>query len=1103
MSRDNGGNGGLALLLGPVARLVTRAPRLVLVAWVVAMGLLAFKGAGLEDELSTHPVYIDGSETARTHEIVDSRFGSEDTMVVMLQGPRAALERQGAELSRRLDAMPQTLVVSPWSAAGAIDGLRPEPGVAALLVTVEHPPGKPLQNAGEAIGREVDAVVAAPVRANLAGTPAIVNSLRDAIKDAADTGEKLAIPVLLIVLLLVCRSLLAAAMPVLIGGTVVAASKGVLALLHGWVAIDPMAVGVAAMLGLALGVDYSLLVVSRYRQETRDGLALAAAVTKTVTATGRSVVPAGCGLVLAMLVAAQFLPGSVVISIVIAATVVAVLSMISAMLMAPSLLMVLGRNIDRWALPQRGAEGATAMRWSRGVSSRPPLVLGIVFLLVLAAAWATTLNTQTGSVKQLPPADPGRLQQEEIQRQLGPGWIGPLEVVMNGRGKPVTTPHRLDALVAFQRKLEGDPGVASMAGFTSFEESADQLDGVEGELARQERGMDRLGRSVGRAEEGAEATSEGLFAAADGAQRLGAAVAETRTGSGRLASGLRRSSEGSRELDGGIAKADEGSGEVAEGASDASAGAAKLAAKLEEAREKADEATSGARVLKSALRSGQESLSAVEAPLGATEAQLAAAWRALGAMTGGRSDPQYRPALDAVGSAIRELTGVEPEGEEPPAGVGAGVEAAQDQFGLGLYLADDQAEKGRETEKGVAALARSSERLDRGLRRLERGSQRLSRGIGRLAGGSSELAPGMRQLAQGAERLSGGIGELQDGAGRLADGLGAGAQRSRLLAGGLRRIHSGVVADGEGDSGMRTIRERSPGFFRSGYFYLAGFDGGKRRQRDQAGLLVNLDGGASAARMLVIPSDDPSSAAAVATTERVREAAVELGRQTGAEVVVGGWGPGLVDIDTVLSDRGPIARVVLSLVTILVLLLVTRSLALGLLAAVLNLLTVSATFGLLALLFDGSLLGGPGFVDSSIIAASVTLFFGLAIDYEVFVFARIREEYLRTGSTREAIDNGLSQTAHVITGAAVIMLAVFVAFSFAELAPIRNLGVGLAVATLIDAMIIRFVLVPAAMRALGDRSWWIPRWLDRLLPGRARTAETAGVGEAAGAGEAA
>ena len=125
-------------------------------------------------------------------------------------------------------------------------------------------------------------------------------------------------------------------------------------------------------------------------------------------------------------------------------------------------------------------------------------------------------------------------------------------------------------------------------------------------------------------------------------------------------------------------------------------------------------------------------------------------------------------------------------------------------------------------------------------------------------------------------------------------------------------------------------------------------------------------------------------------------------------------------------------RLALSLVSLLILIPVMRSLTIPLLAAVINLLTVSASFGVLALLFNGSLLGGPGYVDATVVPATMMVMFGLAIDYEVFVFARMREEYVRTGSTTAAVRNGLDRTAHVVTGAAMIMISVFLAFSVSD-----------------------------------------------------------------------
>jgi RND superfamily putative drug exporter len=110
------------------------------------------------------------------------------------------------------------------------------------------------------------------------------------------------------------------------------------------------------------------------------------------------------------------------------------------------------------------------------------------------------------------------------------------------------------------------------------------------------------------------------------------------------------------------------------------------------------------------------------------------------------------------------------------------------------------------------------------------------------------------------------------------------------------------------------------------------------------------------------------------------------------------------------------------------------------------------------------------------------LLFGLSMDYEVFLLSRIREEYLRTGDNAEAVAHGIARTGRVITAAAAIMVTVFGAFILGDDVLMKVTGLGLATAVLVDATIVRMVLVPSTMELLGDRNWWIPRWLDRLLP---------------------
>jgi putative drug exporter of the RND superfamily len=169
----------------------------------------------------------------------------------------------------------------------------------------------------------------------------------------------------------------------------------------------------------------------------------------------------------------------------------------------------------------------------------------------------------------------------------------------------------------------------------------------------------------------------------------------------------------------------------------------------------------------------------------------------------------------------------------------------------------------------------------------------------------------------------------------------------------------------------------------------------------------------------------------------------------------------------------------------LLLIPILRSLLLPAIAVVLNLITVGMGFGILVLLFavgDDPLLGGAGSLDVIAVAAIFAITFALAIDYQVFLLTRMREEFVRTQSNDAAIEFGISKTAAVVTGAALIMIAVFSAFALTEFVTMKMFGIGLAASVLIDATLIRLVLLPALMRLFGLNTWWIPDWLDSRLP---------------------
>jgi RND superfamily putative drug exporter len=176
------------------------------------------------------------------------------------------------------------------------------------------------------------------------------------------------------------------------------------------------------------------------------------------------------------------------------------------------------------------------------------------------------------------------------------------------------------------------------------------------------------------------------------------------------------------------------------------------------------------------------------------------------------------------------------------------------------------------------------------------------------------------------------------------------------------------------------------------------------------------------------------------------------------------------------------------LVSFLLLMMVFRSVLVPLKAVVMNLLASAAAFGVLALAVSGGRLGDlVGIPEATPVPIQLpigifAILFGLSMDYEVFLLSRIKEEYDRTGDNALAVADGLAKSARVITAGAAIMVTVFISFVLGHDVMAKMFGIGLAAAVLVDATLIRMVLVPATMELLGDRNWWLPRWLDRLLP---------------------
>jgi len=269
--------------------------------------------------------------------------------------------------------------------------------------------------------------------------------------------------------------------------------------------------------------------------------------------------------------------------------------------------------------------------------------------------------------------------------------------------------------------------------------------------------------------------------------------------------------------------------------------------------------------------------------------------------------------------------------------------------------------------------------------------------------------------------------------------------------------------------------------------------------------VVNATG--DAGLLILEPTTGPQDAATPKLLDHLRADVLPAG------TMVTGLTPVFADISQRLADRLWLVVAFVVGLSLLLLTAVFRSIVVAAKAAVMNLLSVAAAYGVMVAVFQwgwgAELLGLPHAVPVSswVPILMFTILFGLSMDYEVFLLSRIREDWLATGDARGSVVRGLASTGRVITSAAAIMVAVFVGFGLDPNVTVKMMGVGMAVAVLLDATIVRMVLVPATMSLLGRANWYLPRWLDRTLPhldveGRVPSLPVPGPAAPAGAGAA-
>jgi RND superfamily putative drug exporter len=246
----------------------------------------------------------------------------------------------------------------------------------------------------------------------------------------------------------------------------------------------------------------------------------------------------------------------------------------------------------------------------------------------------------------------------------------------------------------------------------------------------------------------------------------------------------------------------------------------------------------------------------------------------------------------------------------------------------------------------------------------------------------------------------------------------------------------------------------------------------------------------NAAALIVYPTTAPQAAATASLVSHLRAAVIPRATAgTDVKILVGGETAAGIDASSFLSQRLPLVIGLVILVSFLLLMVVFRSIAIPLKAAAMNLLSIGAAYGAIVAVYQWGWLASvfgvsrPGPIDPWIPLMMFTITFGLSMDYEVFLLSRVQEEWHRSGDNSAAVADGIASTGRVITAAAAIMVCVFGSFVIGD--PLRILdvfGLGLAVAILVDATLVRMILVPSIMQLLGKANWWFPHWLDRAVP---------------------
>ena len=850
-----------------------------------------------------------------------------------------------------------------------------------------------------------------------------------------ESSEVVGILCAMLILTLVLGSLIAMGMPIITAVVGLAFALATIGLMGHLFAVPDTGATLATMIGLGVGIDYALFMVTRHQQHLEQGMPVDESIARTVATSGSAIVFAG-GTVVVALVALRVANIPLLSTLGLASAVAVLTAVLAAITFLPAVLGLLGHRIHWLSLPafmrRRRADGGVWGAWA-GFVTRRPVLLSVVALAFLAPLIVPAPSLAFGQedIGAAPPDTTERKAYDLITAGFGPGYNGPLQVASKldppaspsdeynqkyAKAKSLqkqlqkdqkTLPQEKKQLEAQQAKLEAQQADLE-AQQAQLERQKTQLEGQQASLQRKGNQLEARGAQLQREQASLEAQSrklqsqktqlltekKQLIAQRDRLERQARALAEQARPLIRQLAVLKARE---RSLDNRIAQA------------------------------KAKGNNGRVRRLRTRLQRVEDRAFGVQAQLAPIEREaqrLAAEARNLQA----RADQLQRQA-DALQAQANQLSA----------------------------RADQLRAQARRLESQQADLQASADKIQASANQLKARADRLQQ-------------QGSELKQQGAK--------LQ----KQADALKAAqqtAQQQKKQAEKLQQQLTTMVTAAGGDPRATDPRVTTLQHSLSG---TAGVQTLTPPQTNKKGDVVLLS---------AVPTTAPATDATAALLNEVRDHVVpQATSEGGIATYVGGYTASYADLATLISQRLLLVIGTVILLGFLLLMIAFRSLLIPLQAAVTNVLSAAAAFGILTACFQfgwGIDLVGLDTSSSTVPIASYVplmmfaVLFGLSMDYEVFLVSHIQQHHLAGEPARQAACSGLRTSARITTAACLIMTSVFASFILNGDPTIKQFGVGLSSAVLLAGLLV-ITLAPATIALMGEAAWWLPRWLGRVLP---------------------